>query len=92
MPSMEALVRWTIACTWSDVRVTPLRVSTKTDAVGSRFSDTKTVSSGIASRTEAVFTPLSAPIVLASSPSSARLYVTSCWNSDAVTPIESSSE
>ena len=62
-----------MACTWSALRVTPFCVSTKTDAVGSFFSAANTVSSGIASRTEAVFTPFIAAMVLPSSPSIARL-------------------
>ncbi|MDQ1113068.1 hypothetical protein QE418_002516 [Microbacterium testaceum] len=45
----------------------------------------------MASCTEAAVTPDIAPMVAASSPSMARLYVTDCWNSLAVTPILSRS-
>ena len=81
-----------MACTCSAVRLTPWSVSTKTDAVGSTLVEANTVSSGMASRTDAIFTPVTALTVAASSPSSARLYVTDCWNSDEVTPISSSRE
>ncbi len=89
---MAAEVRCTIAWTLSPERVEPAAVSTNTEAVVSGAVDTKTVFSGMASRTAAVFTPSMAEMVLASSPSSARLYVTDCWNSEDVTPILSSRE
>ena len=73
MPSIDAEVRWTMAWTWSGVSVTPLSVLMKTDAVGSAFCEVKTVSLGIANCTDAIFTPLRAWIVEASSPSIARL-------------------
>ncbi len=72
MPSMPAETRCTIDCTWSAVRFAPGAVSTNTDAVGSAVSETNTLFSGSARWTVAVVTPLSAPIVLASSPSMAR--------------------
>lgn len=58
-------------CFWSSV-VRPA-VSTNTEAVASTVSDTKTLSSGMASCTEAAETPSMAEIVAASSPSIARL-------------------
>ena len=70
---MAAEVRWTIAWTLSPESVVPGAVSTKTEAVVSGVLETKTVFSGIARRTAAVFTPSMAEIVLASSPSRARL-------------------
>ena len=70
---MAAEVRWTIAWTLSLESVTPGLVSMNTDAVVSGAVETKTVFSGMASRTAAVFTPSMAEIVLASSPSRARL-------------------
>ena len=51
----------------------PASVSTNTEAVVSGVVDTKTVFSGMARRTAAVFTPSMAEMVLASSPSRARL-------------------
>ncbi|CPU64847.1 Uncharacterised protein [Mycobacteroides abscessus] len=92
MPSIDAETRWTIASTCSVVSFWPRAGATNTDAVGVPCSAAKTVSSGIASWTVAVSTPSIAERVRASSPSSARLYVTSCWNSLDVTPISSSSE
>ncbi|MEY9775296.1 hypothetical protein ABH915_000904 [Arthrobacter sp. MW3 TE3886] len=71
--SMAAEVRWTIACTLSLDRVAPASVSMNTEAVVSGALDTNTVFSGMASRTAAVFTPSMAEMVLASSPSRARL-------------------
>lgn len=92
MPLTAAEVRCTMASTCFGDSVELPEVSTKTEAVGSTVSETKTLSSGIASCTDAAVTPLIEEIVAASSPSMARLKVTDCWNSLVVTPILSSSE
>ena len=69
---IPAETRWTIACTWSVVSVTPGRVRTNTDAVGSACWLTKTLSCGSASLTVAASTPSIDSTVLPSSPSVAR--------------------
>ena len=73
MPSMLAATRWTTDCTCSGLSVLPRRVETRTDAVGGSCLSAKTCLAGSARCTTADWTPSIASMVLASSPSIARL-------------------
>ncbi len=70
----------------------PAAVSISTDAVGGSCSSEKTFFCGSARCTTAVFTPSTASMVLASSPSIARLKSVCSWNSEVEMSWLSSSE
>ena len=90
-PSTLAATRFTIAWTCSAVSFLPSVVATRTEAVVFCCSSAKTSFFGIARCTVVPVTPSIDLIVLASSPSRARLYATCCMNSDVSVPCLSSS-
>ena len=91
-PSMLDATRLTIAWTFSASTVVPAEVSIRTDAVVGSCSSENTFFSGMARWTTAVLTPSIASMVLASSPSIARLKSVCSWKSEVEMLWPSSSE
>ena len=81
-PSMLEATRLTTAWTFSGSMLVPAEVSIRTDAVVGSCSSENTFFSGSARCTTAVFTPSIASMVLASSPSIARLKSVCSWKSE----------